>query len=704
MKLKSTMVDNQSITISFRWNRRLDTMKLNTPITQLKGIGEKTAKLFNKLGVYTIRDILLYFPSGYLQYPESISLDELVQEGTYAIQIKLQDRPVTKRIRQLEITTLIAKSGTQKIEFTWFGSSYISSTLHPGEEYIFYGKVIEKMVGFSMTQPQLFLPEKYKLKLNTLQPLYSLTKGLSNTNIQKFADLALQNCDLCDLTKETLPEEIVAKYQFPSFTNALKQIHFPENIDAFQAAKKRLVYEEFYHFLLQIKIAKSKIEARKNNFLIQHQDIIETYLKELPFSLTNGQLETLTTIQQQFASNISMQRLLQGDVGCGKTIVAFLSMVQVALSGYQSLIMAPTDVLARQHYDSLCELKETLGFDLPILLLTGSLGAKEKKHIQNQISQVKNAMIIGTHALFQEAVEYSNLAYVVIDEQHRFGVKQREMLCNKNDHPHLMVMSATPIPRTLAMILYGDLSISTINELPAQRIRIKNCVIKKTQRKTSYDFIEKELIKGHQAYVICHLIEESEQSEYENVIAYQQRLTDYFQHRHKVGLLHGKMNPSQKEEVMKAFLNQSISILVATTVIEVGINVPNATVMMIEDAQAFGLSQLHQLRGRVGRGNAQSYCIMVDTSNTTVENKRLAICNQSNDGFEIAQKDLELRGPGDFFGIRQSGDMNFRLADIYQDAQILQAAACDVDHFLKQTPNTQLSNENSIFGDCNFSI
>lgn len=701
MKLKSTMVDNQSITISFRWNRRLDTMKLNTPITQLKGIGEKTAKLFNKLGVYTIRDILLYFPSGYLQYPESIILDELEQEGTYALQVKLQDKPVTKRTHHLEVTTLTTKSGKQKIEFTWFGSSYISSTLHPGEEYIFYGKVIEKTNGFTMLQPQLFLPEKYKFKLNSLQPIYSLTKGLTNAGIQKFAFLALENCDLM---AEHLSEEIISKYQFPSFAHALKQIHFPVNIEAFQAAKKRLVYEEFYLFLLQIKIAKTKIETRTNNFIIQHQDTIETYLKELPFSLTTGQIETLTTIQQQFATNISMQRLLQGDVGCGKTIVAFLSMVQVALSGYQSLIMAPTDVLARQHYDSLCDLKETLGFDLPILLLTGSLGVKEKKQIQNQISQVKNAMIIGTHALFQEAVEYSNLAYVVIDEQHRFGVKQREMLCNKNDHPHLMVMSATPIPRTLAMILYGDLSISTIKELPAQRIRIKNCVIKKAQRKTSYDFIEKELIKGHQAYVICHLIEESEQSEYENVVAYQHKLETYFQHRYKVGLLHGKMNPAQKEEVMKSFLDQSIPILVATTVIEVGINVPNATVMMIEDAQAFGLSQLHQLRGRVGRGDAQSYCIMVDTSNATTKNKRLEICNQSNDGFEIAQKDLELRGPGDFFGIRQSGDMNFRLADIYQDAQILQAAASDVDHFLKKTPKNQLSQENHIFGECFFNI
>lgn len=674
-------------------------MKQNTPITNLKGIGEKTEKLFNKLGVYTLRDMLLYFPSGYIQYPEAITLAELVQEGTYALLIRIHNRPINKKIRHLELTKLTEKTSSKKIDFIWFGSPYISSTLHQGEEFIFYGKVVETSGVFTMTQPQLFSPEKYELRLNTLQPIYPMTKGLTNTSIQKFVALSL---DACDLLEEHLPKSIIKCYQFPSFADALKQIHFPETMEEFQTSRKRLVYEEFFHFLLQVKISKTKIEARENKFIIRHQDSVEAYRKALPFSLTGGQLETLDTIQQHFASHTSMQRLVQGDVGCGKTIIAFLSMVQVALSGYQSLIMAPTDVLARQHYDSLCELKQTLGFDLPIFLLTGSLGLKEKKQIQKQISEVENAMIIGTHALFQAAVEYSNLAYVVIDEQHRFGVKQREMLCNKNDHPHLLVMSATPIPRTLAMILYGDLSISTIKELPSQRIRIKNCVIKKTQRKTSYDFIEKELEKGHQAYVICHLIEESEESEYENVVSYQQRLETYYQHRYKVGLLHGKMKPSQKEEVMKSFLDKSIHILVATTVIEVGINVPNATVMMIEDAQAFGLSQLHQLRGRVGRGAEQSFCIMVDTSNSMVKNPRLEICNRSNDGFEIAQKDLELRGPGDFFGIRQSGDMNFRLADIYQDAITLQSAANDVDEYIKNTPKNQLPEENFIFGDCYF--
>lgn len=690
------MAGNQSITISFRWNRRLEIMKLNTPITQLKGIGEKTEKLFNKLGVYTLRDILLYFPSRHLPYPEISRVEEIIEDGIYAILLKVNQKPLTKKINHLTHTSLTQNQVSQKIKFTWFGSAYISNLLQVGETYIFYGKVVLKNNTLTIIQPQIFMPEKYELKLNSLQPIYDLTKGLSNNGIQKFVALAFEECDPFE---EHLPEAIIKKYQFPSFGDALKQLHFPETLETFHEFRKRLVYEEFYYFLLQIKLSKDKIQERKNKFMIQQKTIIDSYEKCLPFTLTCGQLETLETIQQQFATGISMQRLLQGDVGCGKTIVAFLSMIQVGLSGYQSVIMAPTDVLARQHYESLCELKEMLGFDLPIILLTGSLSVKEKKDRQNQISKIKNALIIGTHALFQDAVEYANLAYVIVDEQHRFGVKQREMLCGKNEHPHLLVMSATPIPRTLAIILYGDLAISTIKELPLDRIRIKNCVIKKAQRNASYRLIEEEIKKGHQAYVICPLIEESEESDHENVINYRNKLDLYFQNRYAIGILHGKMKAEQKEEVMNAFSNKSIQILVATTVIEVGINVPNATVMMIEDAQIFGLSQLHQLRGRVGRGKDQSFCIMVDTSNGTNKNPRLEICNRSNDGFEIAQKDLELRGAGDFFGIRQSGELNFRLGDIYQDAKTLQEAAADVNEYIKNTPKNQLSQESIMFGD-----
>ncbi|MBP7321308.1 MAG: ATP-dependent DNA helicase RecG, partial [Lachnospiraceae bacterium] len=412
----------------------------------------------------------------------------------------------------------------------------------------------------------------------------------------------------------------------------------------------------------------------------------------------------LDKLHHETMSHTSMQRLLQGDVGCGKTIVAFLSMLQVNLSGYQTAIMAPTDVLARQHYENFKKLLETLDLEdtIPLVLLTGSLKSKERKEALWQLETQMNCLVVGTHALFQEAVVYGNLGYIVIDEQHRFGVKQREMLCKKNHNPHLLVMSATPIPRTLAMILYGDMDISTIHEMPANRIPIKNCVIKSSKRPTAYQFIEKELKNGHQAYVICHLIEESEDSEYENVISYHEKLCAFFQNKYHISILHGKMSADQKESIMTAYSKHEIDILVSTTVIEVGIDVPNSTVILIEDAQAFGLSQLHQLRGRVGRSNLQSYCIMIDSSKGSEENPRLQICNHSNDGFEIAEKDLDLRGPGDFFGIRQSGEMNFSLGDIYQDASILQDVSEDVQLYLQMPSSNSESFLNSLFAKQTF--
>ena len=384
-----------------------------------------------------------------------------------------------------------------------------------------------------------------------------------------------------------------------------------------------------------------------------------------------------------------MQRLIQGDVGSGKTILAFLAMADAAHNGYQSAIMAPTEVLARQHYETFQQLCERFGLHIPVVLLTGSMTARQKRRAYEALEVYENAMVIGTHALIQEKAVYQNLALVITDEQHRFGVKQRETFAQKGYEPHVLVMSATPIPRTLAIILYGDLDISVIDEVPAKRLPIKNCVVNTTYRPKAYSFIENEIKMGHQAYVICPLVEESENMEAENVTDYAKKLRGIFPEEIQLGVLHGQMKPDQKNKIMEEFAAGSIQVLISTTVVEVGVNVPNATVMLIENAERFGLAQLHQLRGRVGRGDAQSYCIMVNCSDNKNAAKRLDILNRSNDGFKIASEDLKLRGPGDFFGIRQSGDMQFALADIYQDAGVLQKASEEVTAILEQDPELE---------------
>ena len=410
-------------------------------------------------------------------------------------------------------------------------------------------------------------------------------------------------------------------------------------------------------------------------------------IEKLPYKLTNAQLRVLAEVQRDMRSEHVMQRLIQGDVGSGKTILAFLAMADAAHNGYQSAIMAPTEVLARQHYESFTGLCEEFGLDYPVILLTGSMTAKQKKEAYRRLEEAPDALVIGTHALIQEKVLYQNLALVITDEQHRFGVKQRESFSEKGSKPHILVMSATPIPRTLAIILYGDLDISVVDEVPAKRLPIKNCVVDTRYRPKAYQFIEKEVEAGHQAYVICPLVEESENMEAENVTDYAKRLKEELPEHIRVGILHGQMKPAQKNEVMEQFAANEIQVLVSTTVVEVGVNVPNATVMMIENAEHFGLAQLHQLRGRVGRGDAQSYCIMVNVSGSKESMKRLDILNKSNDGFKIASEDLKLRGPGDFFGIRQSGEIQFALADIYQDAYTLQKASGEVQALLEEDPD-----------------
>lgn len=667
-------------------------MKRNTSIMEIKGIGEKTASLFHKLNIYTVGDVLLNYPRTYIQFPELKHADEVTEGETAAVLGRVLTSPVVKKVRSMQLTLAsVGELGT-RINLVWFRMPYIKNSLHAGENYVFYGKVQRKNGSLCMEQPVIYGIEQYQAMEQMFLPVYTVPKGLSNNLMQKTVRQALS---YEDLFSDYLPAKIREKYQLCEYNYAIKQIHFPDDMDAVIAARRRLVFDELFLFVLSIQYQKEKKEKEGNGFSLQEDAFVEELICKLPYELTNAQRRVMKEIKKDMRGPYVMQRLIQGDVGSGKTILAYLAMADCAHNGYQSAIMAPTEVLAVQHYESYQKLGKMFGLDFPIVLLTGSMTAKQKRDAYERISLYKNAMVIGTHALIQERVLYQNLALVITDEQHRFGVKQREAFSEKGQKPHILVMSATPIPRTLAIILYGDLDISVIDEVPAKRLPIKNCVVDTRYRPKAYQFIENEIKNGHQAYVICPLVEESENMEAENVSDYAKTLRSHLPEEIQIGVLHGQMNAKAKNAVMEQFASNEIQVLVSTTVVEVGVNVPNATVMMIENAERFGLAQLHQLRGRVGRGDAQSYCIMVNTSGTKESMKRLDILNKSNDGFEIAAEDLKLRGPGDFFGIRQSGEMQFALADIYQDALTLQQAAGEVQELLKEDPDlTHPSNEN----------
>ena len=661
-------------------------MNETSSITSLKGIGEKTKELFAKMGVYTVGDILLHFPRTYIRYPKMEPIDEIssLTEENHAIVAQVRTSPVVKSTRRMQLTLLTIGSVGHKMQLIWYRQPYIRNNLKANQYYVFYGKVTIKEGKYVMEQPVIYEPQAYTQMEDMLFPVYSLTGGVSNNLMIKTIRQALAEKDML---YDYLPTDVREKYALCEYNYAIKQIHFPDSFDTLIEARKRLVFDEFFLFILGMQYQKEQKKRESNAFSFREPEIIEECIEKLPYELTGAQKRALDDVIRDMQSPYVMQRLIQGDVGSGKTIVAFLAMAWTAASGYQSAIMAPTEVLARQHYESYCQMSEQFGLHFPIVLLTGSMTAKEKRLAYQTLDEEKDALVIGTHALIQEKAIYSNLALVITDEQHRFGVRQRETFAEKGRRPHILVMSATPIPRTLAIILYGDLDISVIDEVPARRLPIKNCVVNTGYRPKAYAFIEEQVRAGHQAYIICPLVEGSENMEGENVTDYAGKVKSELPSDIEVSVLHGKMKNDKKNEIMNLFAQNKVQVLVSTTVVEVGVNVPNATVMMIENADRFGLAQLHQLRGRVGRGDAQSYCIMINTSQSKNAKKRLEILNQSNDGFKIASEDLRLRGPGDFFGIRQSGDLAFQLADIYQDAPVLQQASEAVALILNEDPD-----------------
>lgn len=658
----------------------------------LKGVGEKTEKLFQKVGIYDTDDLLHYYPRNYDEYETPVDIAELKEETVQAVSAAVCSGVYVNSVRGRQIISVNIADQSGKFPVVWFNLPYLKKTLRKGSWFVFRGRIVRKQGKLEMEHPEIFTPSAYEEILHNLQPIYGLTAGLSNKTVVK---MVTQLLETLPMQSEYLPEELKERYRLADINYALKTIHFPKNKEELLVSRKRLVFDEFLLFIISVRRMKEKAEETTNCFPVKETWLTEEVIERLPYSLTNAQLNAWHEIERDLAGRTMMSRLVQGDVGSGKTILAFLAMFLVADNGYQAALMAPTEVLARQHYEGFLKLMEEQGLSFPTVLLTGSDTAKEKRIAYERIASGEAAIIIGTHALIQEKVEYANLALVITDEQHRFGVKQREALTTRGNPPNVLVMSATPIPRTLAIILYGDLDISVIDELPAKRLPIKNCVVNTSYRPKAYSFIEKQVRQGRQAYVICPMVEESEGMDAENVLGYTQKLKENLPSDIRIEYLHGKMKPKEKNRVMESFAAGEIQVLVSTTVVEVGVNVPNATVMMVENAERFGLAQLHQLRGRVGRGEYQSYCIFIQGNQDQIS-KRLEILNKSNDGFYIAGEDLKLRGPGDLFGIRQSGDMEFRIGDIYNDSTILKEASEAAEEILSLDPELDLEQHRSL--------
>ncbi len=651
-------------------------LSLNDSVLSVSKIGEKRAALYSKLGIQTVNDLIHHFPRSYVDFTNARPISHYRIGDTATVSGTILEKYPPQRIRGGKMIFKAVASDNESGTFivTFFNNKYAFASLKEGENYIFYGKLSGVPYYPEFIAPIFVQGQKGKF----MQPNYPLTAGLSNKMIAANVRDALDS--LGDTPCSCLPEWILEKEGLENNLTAFNDIHFPKNMNDAADARRLFTLEEV--LCLQLGMSGMKRKARKpSNFALTDSDV-SPFIDSLPFNLTNAQRNAIDTAVRDMQSGKSMNRLLQGDVGSGKTAVAAALFYLTAKNGGQAAFMAPTEILAEQHYATLSKMLESFG--VKVNLLTGSTKAREKREIISSAESGETAVLCGTHALIEKDVSFKNLALVITDEQHRFGVSQRASLISKGIYPHTLVMSATPIPRSLALTIYGDLDISVLGELPLGRKEIKTYLIDTEKRTRALEFVRKEIKSGNQAYIVCPAVEESEM-DIESAVEYSEKLANYLADC-RIGLLHGKMKAAEKDTVMTAFRERELDILVSTTVIEVGVDVPNATVMMVENADRFGLSQLHQLRGRVGRGSAQSHCILVSDSKSQGARERLSVMVKTSDGFEIAKKDLELRGPGDFFGDRQHGLPVLKSADLLSDSRILEKAQKYSAEILKKDP------------------
>ncbi len=651
-------------------------MNLNDDIKTIKGIGDKTAALFARLNIHTVEELLKTYPRNYLSYGDTVNIADAEEGQRVSVLAVINTYANVKHIKSLTIVTVGVKDPTGTAKLTWFNQPYLMNTLRHGDSFVFVGTIKMKNGTKVMEHPEIYRLDKYRDMQQEYMPVYPLTKGLTNNAFVKAVKAVRP---LIQSMHEYLPDEVRSSYELMEISDAYENVHFPGNEALLKNAIRRIAFDEFFSFLYKLKATREKTFSFDNTHRIVKGRACADFIESLPFSLTKGQQQAIEDILADMGSDHVMNRLVQGDVGSGKTVVAEAAMFACVKEGYQAALMVPTEVLAKQHYEDLKSSYESFGIRVEILV--GSTPAKEKRHIYERLKTGEIDVIVGTHALIQDTVEFLDLGLVITDEQHRFGVSQREKLSLKGDYPHVLVMSATPIPRTLAIILYADMDISVIKELPKGRKPIKNCAVGTSYRETAYKFIASQVAEGSQAYVICPMVNESDTLDVSNVVDYTETMKAALGQSVRVEMLHGQMKADEKAAIMERFKNKEIDVLVSTTVIEVGVNNPNATVMMVENAERFGLAQLHQLRGRVGRGKKQSYCIFINGKASPESMERLKVLEESNDGFFIANEDLRLRGPGDFFGIRQSGEALFILADIYNHADMLKCAQAVLNEY-----------------------
>ena len=658
---------------------------LSKEIKYVKGVGPNRATLLNRLGIYTLEDLITYYPRTH----EDRSIPKKIIDLLHGEEALIEAMPVSRmseiRIRRnFTMYKLIVRDDTGTCQITWYNQSYLKNMFKVGEKYKFFGKVNKKFNKTDMISP-VFDGDGISKNTGKIIPIYTTTYNLPQNTLRKIIENGLSEID--EKLEETLPEYLLTKYKLCDLNTAIKQIHFPDSFEKFNIARKRLVFEELLSMQLALLSLKSQYEVENDGIAFDKNVKMSELIDKLPFRLTKAQLRVLEEIDNDLESDKPMNRLLQGDVGSGKTVVAEIAAYKAVKSGYQAAIMAPTAILATQHLESFTDLLKDTGIRCELLI--SGIPKKKKEDILERLKNGDIDIIIGTHALLEENVIFKNLGLVVTDEQHRFGVRQRSTIAQKGDNPNVLVMTATPIPRTLALILYGDLDISIIDELPPNRKKIDTFPVTKDMDDRVNNFIKEQIDSGRQAYIVCPLVEDSEEIDARSVLELAEKYKNVVFKDYKVEYLHGKMKPKEKDEIMERFKNREIDILISTTVIEVGLNVPNANIMVIENAERFGLAQLHQLRGRVGRGEYKSYCILKYQGNSDVIRKRMNVMKATNDGFIISEKDLELRGTGEFFGTKQHGLPEFKIANLFEDMQVLKLVQSIAIEIINKDPKLE---------------